>query len=141
MNTSGYGGHTLNKTIVVMTNDPQRPNLEFKIRGKVQQIVSIQPPNARLAGLLGQELKSEILITPAPEHSFKIIKAWTRSGENIRFELKENRISGYLLTVENLKKDEGRYYDVIFMQTDSSMRPQLKISVFGNIYRKAAATN
>jgi len=38
-----------------------------------------------------------------------------------------------VLTVENLKKEIGRYNDVIYLETDSNLRPVIPIYVVGNI--------
>jgi len=39
----------------------------------------------------------------------------------------------YVLTVENLKNDTGRYFDTIKLATDSKLRPEIKIYVYGYI--------
>jgi hypothetical protein len=39
----------------------------------------------------------------------------------------------YVLTVENLKNDTGRYFDTIKLTTDSKIRPEIKIYVYGYI--------
>lgn len=55
---------------------------------------------------------------------------------NIRFTLEEAkppRGTGYILTVENLKKEKGRYYDLISLKTDSKIKPLIKINVYGQI--------
>jgi len=40
------------------------------------------------------------------------------------------------LTVENLKKVGGRYSDTIYLKTDSKIKPEIKIRVYGNIFEK-----
>jgi hypothetical protein len=37
------------------------------------------------------------------------------------------------LIVENLKKAGGYYLDTIYLKTDSKIRPEIKIRVYGNI--------
>ncbi len=39
----------------------------------------------------------------------------------------------YVLIVENLKNDKGRYFDTIKLTTDSKIRPEIKIYVYGYI--------
>jgi hypothetical protein len=41
--------------------------------------------------------------------------------------------AGYILIVENLKKEKGRYYDMISLKTDSKIKPLIKINVYGHI--------
>jgi len=35
--------------------------------------------------------------------------------------------------VENLKQETGRYYDTIFLMTDSRVKPKISIQVYGKI--------
>ena len=54
----------------------------------------------------------------------------------IRYKLKETKRSErteYVLTVANLKKEKGRYFETIKLKTDSKIRPEIRIRVYGNI--------
>jgi hypothetical protein len=58
------------------------------------------------------------------------------NGKYIRYALEKNKSSEkieYVLTVENLKNDTGRYFDTIKLTTDSKIRPEIKIYVYGYI--------
>ena len=75
-------------------------------------------------------------VIPEKKYPFKILKVTARDGKNIKFELDEVASSAngaYQLKVENLKPDSGRYYDTIFLETDSKIRPQLSLRVYGNL--------
>jgi hypothetical protein len=37
------------------------------------------------------------------------------------------------LTVENTKNKKGRFFDIIYLKTNSKIRPEIKISLYGNI--------
>ncbi len=94
------------------------------------------PKIVRLAGSVGQQIKSEVKIIPEERYPFKIIKVSAKKSTNIGLRLKEVRISkreAYLLIVENLKKMGGRYSDTIYLKTDSKIKPEIKIRVYGNI--------
>jgi len=39
----------------------------------------------------------------------------------------------YVLTVENRKKEKGRYFDTINLKTDSKYLPEIRISVSAGI--------
>jgi len=77
-----------------------------------------------------------VTIIPGKKYPFQITDTKAEKGKNIQFELKqitrENR-PAYLLTVENTKKTKGRYRDKIRLYTDSTIRPQISIWVFGHI--------
>ena len=80
-----------------------------------------------------------VKIIPEPKHPFKILEVRARNGKDIRFELKPisgQEQNGYELVVENLKKTKGRYSDTIILKTDSAVKPEIKIHVYGDILEK-----
>jgi hypothetical protein len=46
-------------------------------------------------------------------------------------EVKKSGAMAYELEVENLRQTTGRYYDTIVLKTDSKVRPELKVKVYG----------
>jgi len=93
----------------------------------------------RLVGSVGQPLKRSVIIIPEKKYPFKIIEAKAKKGDNINVtlgEVKHPDVTRYILTVENLKKGKGRYSDIIALKTDSTIRPEIRISVYGNIIDK-----
>lgn len=59
----------------------------------------------------------------------------------IRYKLKEAKRSErteYVLTVANLKKEKGRYFETIKLKTDSKIRPEIRIRVYGNILDRSS---
>ncbi len=137
VNTRGYGGRKLTKNIIVMTNDPLAPKSTLTVSGKIEKFVTITPPVLRLTGKIGDELKSIVKIIPESKYPFSITGIRARNGENIKYELKENRSASggkeYTVTVENLKKDAGAYYDVLILKTDSKIQPEIKINVMARL--------
>lgn len=78
-------------------------------------------------------------IIPEEKYPFTIVEAVAKIGEDINYNLEEIKISKrseYLLTVENLKKTKGRYFDVIILKTTSKIRPEIQIKVYGNIVER-----
>jgi hypothetical protein len=120
----------------VYTDDPQKKVSKLAISGKVNRFVNINPRYARLFGAPDKEIAVDITITPESGYPFKITEVKARNGQNIAFELKPNSDpakTGYVLSVKNLKKEKGRYSDVIYLKTDSAIKPRLQISVYGQI--------
>ena len=39
----------------------------------------------------------------------------------------------YQLIVENIRREAGRYNDMIVLKTDSKLKPELEVRVYGNI--------
>lgn len=90
----------------------------------------------KLQGHVGEQIKHTINIAPNKKYPFKIINARAKVGKNIRYELKPVKHPGgenYLLYVENLKKQKGRYYDIIYLKTNKRPLPEIIIRVQGNI--------
>jgi len=89
-----------------------------------------------LRGFAGDQIIKTVKIIPEEKYPFKIGGDRTIQTKNIRYELEEvNRSKKieYVLTVVNLKKEKGRYFDTIKLKTDSKIRPEIKIRVYGNI--------
>jgi len=75
-----------------------------------------------------------VSIIPEKKYPFKIIDAKAQSGKNISIQLDETSNSNgtaYELKVENISQKSGRYYDTIILKTDSKVRPELDVKVYG----------
>jgi hypothetical protein len=136
VNTKGYGGRDLSKTILVHTDDPVSEVLQLKVKGKVTRFATIRPPRIRMTGAADQEIVSKVVIVPEERYPFKILGAAPAKQGNIRVDYVEEKTDEgvrYVLSVFNLRKEKDRYFDTVVVKTDSAVRPELKISVYGNI--------
>ena len=136
VNTRGYGGRHLKKDADVYTNESNPSLHTLAITGQVDNFVTISPNYVRLQGFEGEPISQSVRIIPEAKYPFKIVNVKAQRGENIGFqlqEIKESNTTQYLLTVENRKKDQGRYVDSIILQTDSPIRPELDVRVFGYV--------
>jgi hypothetical protein len=139
VNTAGYGGRALKKSATVITNDPDTPEFELIIQGDVDSFATITPPYLRLVGNAEEKISSKVIIVPSEKYPFEILEVKALNGENIEFYLEKNQKGdkpGYTLTVENLLKQQGRYYDTVQLKTDSKIKPFLTVKVYGNIFEK-----
>lgn len=120
-----------------MTNDAVNPETNITVSGNVQKFVTITPQVVRLNGKKGEELKSVVQVIPENKFPFSVLKIRTQDGKNIKYELKENKSASgnkeFAITVENLKKDAGFYSDVLIVETDSKIQPEIKINVMARI--------
>ncbi len=124
----------MRKTAGVYTNDKSRPRQDLIITGQVEKFVTISPRHVNLRGTAGDAIKAKVTLIPEEKYPFKILNVRAKSGKYIKFQLEEVRQSdniGYEIRVENLKKDAGRYYDTIIVNTDSKIRPHLDVRVYG----------
>ena len=90
----------------------------------------------KLSGPADTQIKQLVYIIPRKKYPFKIIGAKARVGKDIRYRYdvhKSAEGNGYVVTVENLKKTKGRYYDAIHLKTDSKISPNIVINVYGSI--------
>lgn len=124
----------MKKTAGVYTNDKNRPQQDLVISGLVENFATIRPQHVSLRGFAGDPIKGQVSIIPEKKYPFKILEARAKDGKNIKFKLDEiNSPKGqaYELNVENLREKTGRYYDTIILKTDSKLRPELNVRVYG----------
>ena len=124
----------MKKTANVYMNDKSRPRQDLVISGLVENFVTIRPQHVSLRGYAGDSIKSKVTITPEKKYPFKILDARARNGKNISIQLDEvskSKGKAYELKVENLSQQTGRYYDTIILKTDSKIRPELNVRVYG----------
>ncbi len=124
----------MKKTAGVYTNDKSRPRQDLVISGPVEKFATVRPQHVSLRGYAGDTIKTKVTIVPEKKYPFKILDARAKNGENINIVLAEVKKSGgqaWELKVENLRKKTGRFYDTIILTTDSKVRPQLNVRVYG----------
>lgn len=141
VHTKNRGGSHLNKNFKVYTNDPKKPQLNLTVTGQVKAYVDYSPKYIRFSGKVGQELYRTIDVIPFKEFPFSIKKVTAKEGKHLRYELKpltrKDGPQGYQLTVYNTMATAGNYQDIITIETDSKVKPKLKIPISGQI-RKAS---
>jgi hypothetical protein len=104
--------------------------------GNINNFVRIIPNRITLRGFAGDPIVRTVKIIPEEKYPFKMVGDRTVRKRYIRYELEEAEQSEqkeYVLTVANLKKQKGRYFDTIKLKTDSNIRPEIRIPVYGNI--------
>jgi hypothetical protein len=119
-----------------VTTDLKKPVTQLTISGSVKNFATITPKNIRLYGKVGEPVKETVRIVPEVSYPFKILDTKAQIGRDISYQLtseKQTPGGAYLLTVENLKQETGRYYDTIFLMTDSRVKPKISIQVYGKI--------
>ena len=124
----------MKKTAGVYTNDKNRPQQDLVISGPVEKFATIRPKHISLRGYAGDPIKGQVSIISEKKYPFKILDARAQDGKNINFQLdevKKNNGQAYELTVENRREKSGRYYDTIILKTDSEVRPEIKVRVYG----------
>ena len=133
----------LKQNIVVQTSAAKQPNISFDIDGNVEKFANITPNKLILRGNAGEPIIGTVTVSPDPKYPFKVLETKSKNGTDIQTrieEKQENNTTAYIITVENLKKDPGRYYDVITLKTNSPIKPELQLSVYGQILEAVKKT-
>lgn len=136
LDTHNRGGQSLLKKVVVKTNDPQKQIITLTLSGTVDVFATIKPKIVKLIGPAGDKIERSIEIIPGDNNPFHILDYEIKKGENIRCKITEKYTDekvSYVLTVENLKMEKGRFFDAIYLKTDHPKRSKLKVAVFGII--------
>lgn len=139
--TTGYGGKIPEKPITVTTNDPEKLTIGLTIKGVVETFADLSKDKVTLRGKPGDKLSEVITITPKEKYPFKILEVTSAYGQHMTTKLETEKKDGktiYKLTVINLKKDAGRYFDRISLKTDSEAQKFIAIGVYGLIEEPVA---
>lgn len=140
--TTGYGGKAPEKPVTVMSSDPEKPSIELKIKGVVESFADVSKDKVTFKGKPGDNLSEVVTITPKEKFPFKIVEVTSAYGQHmttkLETETKDNK-PVYKLTIINLKKDPGRYFDRISIKTDSEVQKFIAIGVYGVIEDPAEA--
>lgn len=109
------------------------------IFGNVEKFATITPKTVKLYGPIGKQIKMSATIVPEEKYPFKIVSVRAKSGKNINYNLEEingQKVVKYILTIENIQKEKGKYHDVIYLKTNNKIHPEIRIKVYGNIFDK-----
>lgn len=103
----------------------------------------IKPALVSLRGYSDGPIKRTVAIRPLPKYPFRITGIKAKNGKYIQFEIKDDPTpgkNGFLLTVENTKPDPGSYQDTIIVKTDSQLKPELNLPVYGFVRNRPGNT-
>ena len=132
LKTDGYGGKQLHRSILVKTNDPNNKKIYLTVTGKVTSLVTIKPAMVSLSGTPGQNLEALVTISPAKNFNMKILAMTQKFNTPIKAELvapeQSNRDWHIKITTYSDKADD--LYDIITLQTDNPIKPELKVRVY-----------
>jgi hypothetical protein len=129
-------GTSFAHTMTVYTNHKKYPVSTIQVFGDIIRFASITPKNVILAGSWKEEIKATVVIIPEKAYPFKITGLKARKGWNIGYDFKEIRKDGrpaFLITVRNVSRKKGGYRDIVFVETNSDVRPEIRIRVNGDI--------
>ena len=132
--TRGYGGKIFKRPMTLFTNDPKNPVVELFISGPVDNFADIAPPTAVFRGKPDEIAEMLVSVTPDAKYPFKVVDSrLDKSLEGkIEYQIEELE-NGMVLRVSNLVKDAGHYKGRIYLKTDHPARPEISVTVLGQI--------
>jgi hypothetical protein len=137
VDTTGYGGRKLEKSVDVMTNDPKEPVVHLRIVGPVDRFATITPRTLSLRGVSGETLQGSVRIVPEERYPFKVLETYALDGKlrvQLHPDVQDGRAS-YALRVENLRTEAGAYQDTVRVKTDHPLQPEMDVRVY--VYLRA----
>jgi apolipoprotein N-acyltransferase len=102
----------------------------------VDSFADIHPERIILRGYGGETIRQELVVTPKAAYPFKVTAVSAKDGIHIQYELREQKTPqgrSFIVTVKNTKDSPGKYYDTLFLSTDSPLKPRIPIHVYGTI--------
>ncbi|MDX9786984.1 MAG: hypothetical protein RBT11_09420 [Desulfobacterales bacterium] len=120
----------------MITNDSVNPKHTLIVTGQIDKLYALSPKRLRLVGTIGTQIKQALRLDTQEKYPLKLIAVRAKQGKHIqyRFEEVENqKNSTYQITVENTKKEVGSYLDTLYLVTDSKIRPEIEVPVYGLI--------
>ncbi|MCK5836965.1 MAG: hypothetical protein KAH09_06830 [Desulfobacula sp.] len=136
--TSGYGGKTLRKNILVKTNDPDKKKFNLMVTGLVEKVVDITPRSVYLNGNPGDTLDAVVNITPAEKYPFSILEMKQKINTRIKAQLVELKgdKKSWQVKIKSTSDKPGDLYNVLTLKTDSQYKPNLIIRVHAVFFKK-----
>jgi hypothetical protein len=136
LDTDGYGGGAITRRVTIKTNDPEVPQLDLTVSGQVDKTYTIAPEIVKLSGRAGEAVSETVRIFPEEKYDFKVVGIRTKQGKYIECtieEIVEGGRCGAEVTIESTRNEKGLFFDKVYLDTDSSVVPEISIGVFGKI--------
>lgn len=134
--TDKLGGKTLEAYVQVKTTDPARSLLRFDASMEVTEFATLSQHKIILTGPHSEPVDGSSTVTPTLAHPFAITGIKAKKGLHFDYHVEEiNDTEGtrYLVRATNTRTTAGVYRDMLYLQTDNPLRPELRIRVEGHI--------
>ncbi len=135
VNTQGQTA--IHKSVVVVSNDPKQPQISLSLTGIVVPEFALSERFIYFGSVPpGKEVVKEVLITIPPEKSAKVLSA---ESTDQYVTVKLDAIPGSngkkfkLTATQKPDTKPGYHFGMVVVKTNSSLTPELKIPVRGNV--------
>lgn len=138
VNTKGYGGRKITKAATVIASDPKVMGVKLRMTGNVAVFADIDPKSIKLVGSPEEPVRSTVKIVPTEAYPFHIVGEPEIGKDTYQCTLEEKN-GAYILTAENLAKEDTIFFDTVTLKTDHPENPEIKIKVVGKIKTETRA--
>ena len=131
------------KTVIISTNDPQRPQLTLNLTAAVEPEFSLSDRAIYFGSApAGQSVVKELFITIPPDKTVKVVGAEsTDQVVGVRLESVSGAGGGKVKLIAVRKADArpGYHFGMVLLKTTSVLNPEIRIPVRGIV--KAGTQN
>ncbi len=124
------------EVVKIHTNDPAYRIFTLSMSGEVRRLANLTPEMVSLRGKPGEKISAQVKIVPSAVPDFNITKAKAKVAKEIDFTIEKLGSPPdhhFLLTVHNKKESQGRYFDIIVLETDTTPKREIQVRVSGHI--------
>jgi len=126
-------------TLVLETDSSIMPELKIQVHGLIvkKDPATISKDRISLAGPADKTLLERIIIRSPRYSPFEIESITTGGSGNIKVWIeKKGRWKGdsFIITVENRRKTQGSYSEILRIKTSSIDQPEFKVGIIGDIH-------
>jgi hypothetical protein len=130
VDTAGLAG-SIDKSVNIITNDPNRPTVSLSIRADVQPEISVSSPSIYFENVPeGTEVTKEVIITVAAERPIKILSAESADKRVVAKLEPVSDSEGKQVKLLATQKGDGKVgyrVEQIIVKTTSYLTPELSI--------------
>ena len=130
----------IEKTLTIMTNDPEARNILFKLHANIIQALSKLPnyfPYGQI--VLGETARAKVIVKNNSKEDIKVMKV-VKTPSDMEINLKEGKIirpgTEIEVTASLKPKKTGKFESSITIMTDNIDMPRLSISGWGKAVEK-----
>jgi hypothetical protein len=123
------------KTVLVMSDDPERAGLLLRLQGDVKALTAFDPGGyVALEGSPGKVPPEKLRLLNYDKKPLRITRSRSDLKDRIRWRIREIR-AGYEfeLVIEDRSTAPGEYTGRLILETDNPLKPELVVIVRGDV--------
>ncbi len=129
IDTLGFGGKTISKSMHIITNDPDHPDMVFKLSGTVVSCLKVEPSRRLyLRGAPGETVSAEVKIFPVEGFTVEL-KAPEIIGLDDRVKITMTRDGDAYLLTATTTLEKGKFWGKVRLIPTDPALPAVSVGV------------